>query len=85
MAFTTELTPRRLPFRSNNALIYPALGLATVLSKATRMTDYMIMSGARALASLSPALEDPDDSLLPDGLSLSCSLSLVMTDGRGGL
>lgn len=33
------------------------------------MTDYMIMSGARALASLSPALKDPDDSLLPDGAS----------------
>lgn len=30
------------------------------------MTDTMIIAGARRLASLSPALKDPDDALLPD-------------------
>jgi malate dehydrogenase (oxaloacetate-decarboxylating) len=30
------------------------------------MTDTMIIAGARRLASLSPALQDPDDALLPD-------------------
>lgn len=30
------------------------------------MTDTMIIAGARRLASLSPALKDPDDGLLPD-------------------
>lgn len=30
------------------------------------MTDTMIIAGTRALASLSPALKDPDASLLPD-------------------
>lgn len=30
------------------------------------MTDTMIIAGARRLASLSPALKDPDDALLPE-------------------
>ena len=30
------------------------------------MTDTMIIAGAQRLASLSPALKDPDDALLPD-------------------
>ena len=30
------------------------------------MTDSMIIAGARRLASLSPALKDPDEALLPD-------------------
>lgn len=30
------------------------------------MSDTMIIAGARRLASLSPALKDPDDALLPD-------------------
>ncbi|TBU26601.1 hypothetical protein BD311DRAFT_667195 [Dichomitus squalens] len=50
----------------NNALIYPGLGLGAILSKARTLTDSMIIAGARRLASLSPALKDPDDALLPD-------------------
>ncbi|KAI0028589.1 hypothetical protein K488DRAFT_58233 [Vararia minispora EC-137] len=50
----------------NNALIYPGLGLGTVLSRSREMTDTMILAGARRLASLAPALKDPDDALLPD-------------------
>ncbi|RDB24334.1 putative NAD-dependent malic enzyme 3 [Hypsizygus marmoreus] len=50
----------------NNALIYPGLGFGAMLSKSRRMTDTMIIAGARRLASLSPALIDPDDALLPD-------------------
>jgi malate dehydrogenase (oxaloacetate-decarboxylating) len=30
------------------------------------MTDTMILAGTRRLASLAPALKDPDDALLPD-------------------
>jgi len=30
------------------------------------MTDTMILAGARRLASLAPALKNPDDALLPD-------------------
>ncbi|WVQ84624.1 hypothetical protein IAT38_006779 [Cryptococcus sp. DSM 104549] len=52
----------------NNALIYPGLGLGTILAKATKMTDKMIIAGARRLASLAPALaeKNPDLALLPE-------------------
>jgi malate dehydrogenase (oxaloacetate-decarboxylating) len=53
---------------SNNAdaLIYPGLGFGAILACSRRMTDTMIIAGARRLASLSPALKDPDNALLPD-------------------
>ncbi|KII94215.1 hypothetical protein PLICRDRAFT_36462 [Plicaturopsis crispa FD-325 SS-3] len=50
----------------NNALIYPGLGFGAMLCQSRQMTDTMIIAGARRLASLSPALADPDDALLPD-------------------
>ncbi|KAJ7292975.1 hypothetical protein C8J57DRAFT_11999 [Mycena rebaudengoi] len=50
----------------NNALVYPGLGFGTMVSKSRRMTDTMIIAAARRLASLSPALKDPDDALLPE-------------------
>ncbi|RSH91897.1 NAD-dependent malic enzyme, mitochondrial [Saitozyma podzolica] len=50
----------------NNALIYPGLGLGTILSRAKTMTDKMIVAGAKRLAELAPALKDPDQALLPD-------------------
>jgi len=37
-----------------------------VLAKARLLSDSMILAGAQRLASLSPALKDPDDALLPD-------------------
>ena len=37
-----------------------------MLSQARTLTDSMIIAGARRLASLAPALQDPDDALLPD-------------------
>ena len=37
-----------------------------MLCQSRRMTDTMIIAGAERLASLSPALKDPDDALLPD-------------------
>ncbi len=49
-----------------DALIYPGLGFGAVLAKARLLSDSMILAGAQRLASLSPALKDPDDALLPD-------------------
>jgi malate dehydrogenase (oxaloacetate-decarboxylating) len=49
-----------------DALIYPGLGFGAVLAKAMSLSDSMILAGAQRLASLSPALNDPDDALLPD-------------------
>ncbi|BFZ57959.1 NAD-dependent malic enzyme, mitochondrial [Savitreella phatthalungensis] len=51
---------------SNNALVYPGLGYGAVLARASRMSDGMIIAGAKALASRAPALQDPDLALLPD-------------------
>ncbi|KAI0347863.1 hypothetical protein BDW22DRAFT_1349938 [Trametopsis cervina] len=50
----------------NNALIYPGLGFGAILSKSRTLTDTMIIAGARRLASLAPALKNPEDALLPD-------------------
>ncbi|OBZ68631.1 putative NAD-dependent malic enzyme 2 [Grifola frondosa] len=50
----------------NNALIYPGLGFGAMLAQSRTLTDTMIIAGARRLAQLAPALQDPDDALLPD-------------------
>jgi malate dehydrogenase (oxaloacetate-decarboxylating) len=49
----------------NNSYIFPGLALGILVSKATRVTDRMIMAAARALASLSPARLDKSAPLLP--------------------
>lgn len=49
-----------------DALIYPGLGFGAMLSKSRTLTDKMIIAGTQRLASLSPALKNPDDALLPD-------------------
>ncbi|KAF3913879.1 hypothetical protein ABW21_db0203979 [Orbilia brochopaga] len=50
----------------NNAIVYPGIGLGCVLSRASTLTDAMLISAVHALAALSPALEDADNGLLPD-------------------
>jgi malate dehydrogenase (oxaloacetate-decarboxylating) len=49
-----------------DALIYPGIGFGVVVSQSRTLTDSMIIAATRRLASLSPALEDPDNGLLPD-------------------
>jgi malate dehydrogenase (oxaloacetate-decarboxylating) len=49
-----------------DALIFPGLGFGAVLAKARLLSDNMILAGAQRLASLSPALKDPNNALLPD-------------------
>lgn len=48
------------------ALIYPGLGLGTILANATKMTDKMIVAGSKRLSELAPALKDPKKALLPE-------------------
>ena len=49
----------------NNVFIFPAVGLALVASQARRVTDKMMLAGAKALGDHSPALRDPAAPLLP--------------------
>ena len=51
--------------QSNNVFIFPAVGLGVVASGATRVTDAMMQAAATALGEVSPALTDPQASLLP--------------------
>jgi len=65
---------RTIPIaQCNNALIFPAIGLAPVALRPSstfagtvRVSDRMIIAAARALAEHAPALKDPSGALLPD-------------------
>lgn len=50
--------------QANNALIFPGLGLGTLLSRARRTTDHMITAAAQAVAGLTDATT-PGTPLLP--------------------
>ena len=49
----------------NNVFIFPAVGLGLIASQAQRVSDKMMLAGAKALGDHSPALRDPAASLLP--------------------
>ena len=51
--------------QSNNVYVFPAVGMGVVAAQAARVTDPMLRAAARSLGSLSPALQDPHDALLP--------------------
>ncbi len=51
--------------QTNNAYIFPGMGLGLIAVRATRVTEQMFMLAAKALASCSPALKDPNGNLLP--------------------
>lgn len=51
---------------SNNALVFPGIGYGTVLARAKRLSDTMIIAAVNALATRSLAQNDPDQALLPD-------------------
>jgi malate dehydrogenase (oxaloacetate-decarboxylating) len=50
--------------QANNALIYPGIGLGTIVSQASRVTDRMLLAAAHALASLVDASR-PGAAVLP--------------------
>jgi len=51
--------------QTNNAYIFPGLGLAAIAVGARRVSDGMLMAAARSLAEISPARLDPRANLLP--------------------
>ncbi len=66
----------------NNSYIFPGLALGILVSRASRVTDAMIMAAARALASLSPARTDRNAPLLPP-IADSRKVSLVVAEAVG--
>jgi malate dehydrogenase (oxaloacetate-decarboxylating) len=62
-----ERNGKKVPItQCNNVYIFPAVGLALVATKATRVTDSMLIAAAEVLGTLSPAKSgDADAPLLP--------------------
>jgi malate dehydrogenase (oxaloacetate-decarboxylating) len=56
--------------QTNNAYVYPGVGLGAIAIKARRISDAMFLAAARTLAELSPARHDADANLLPPLVSL---------------
>jgi malate dehydrogenase (oxaloacetate-decarboxylating) len=51
--------------QTNNAYVYPGVGLGAIAAKARRISDGMFLAAARTIADLSPAKHDPRANLLP--------------------
>jgi malate dehydrogenase (oxaloacetate-decarboxylating) len=51
--------------QTNNAYVYPGVGLGAIVVEASRISDGMFLAAARAIAELSPAKHDPRANLLP--------------------
>ena len=74
----------------NNAECFPGIGLGAILSRARLTSDRMLIKAGEALASLSPALKDPDKALLPDvadarKLSLHIAIAVIKAAVEEGL
>jgi malate dehydrogenase (oxaloacetate-decarboxylating) len=50
--------------QTNNAYVYPGIGLGAITTDARRISDRMFLAAARTIAELSPARRDPDANLL---------------------
>jgi malate dehydrogenase (oxaloacetate-decarboxylating) len=56
--------------QTNNAYVYPGIGLGAIAVKARRISDAMFLAAASKLAELSPARHDPAANLLPPLVAL---------------
>ena len=78
-----EVNGRLVPISQvNNSYIFPGLALGILVSRASRVTDGMIMAAAKALASLSPSRLDKDAPLLPP-IADSRKVSLIVATAVG--
>lgn len=77
--------------QANNALVYPGIGLGTIVSRASRVTDGMLLAAAGAVAALVD-VHQPGAGLLPDVENLRATSAAVAvavarqaaTDGVAG-
>jgi malate dehydrogenase (oxaloacetate-decarboxylating) len=51
--------------QTNNAYVYPGIGLGAIAIKARRISDAMFLAAARTIAEFSPTRRDPNANLLP--------------------
>jgi malate dehydrogenase (oxaloacetate-decarboxylating) len=51
--------------QTNNAYVYPGIGLGAIAVEAARISDGMFLEAARVIAAMSPARHDPNANLLP--------------------
>jgi malate dehydrogenase (oxaloacetate-decarboxylating) len=51
--------------QTNNAYVYPGIGLGAIATDARRISDRMFLAAARTIADNSPAKRDPQANLLP--------------------
>jgi malate dehydrogenase (oxaloacetate-decarboxylating) len=51
--------------QTNNAYVYPGIGLGAIAADAGRISDGMFLAAARTIADYSPAARDPNANLLP--------------------
>jgi malate dehydrogenase (oxaloacetate-decarboxylating) len=76
--------------QTNNAYIFPGMGLAAVAVNARRVTDGMFVAAARTLAAESPARRDQRANFLPPvgdlrKVSLSIALAVALQARREGM
>jgi malate dehydrogenase (oxaloacetate-decarboxylating) len=62
--------------QANNALVYPGIGLGTIVSRAEHVTDGMLLASAQAIASLVD-VSQPGAGVLPDVSNLRESSATV--------
>jgi malate dehydrogenase (oxaloacetate-decarboxylating) len=53
------------PDQTNNAYVYPGIGLGAVATGSRQISDGMFLAAARAVGAKSPARQDPEANLLP--------------------
>ncbi len=75
--------------QANNALLFPGLGLGTIVCRATRMPDALFLAAARALAKLADPT-DPTKGLLPGierlrEVSATVAVEVILAAQKAGL
>ncbi len=69
--------------QTNNAYVYPGVGLGTIAVKARRISDDMFLAAAKVIAELSPARRDAGANLLPPLVDLRrISFEVALAVGR---